>query len=100
MEPGWGVGILGLSSLRGSRVGLGGPALYQAIVVLGLQVDGSNHVHPHQAQLGEVFSLRPSQELAWGLGGFWILRKGVDAEETLGAGRVLGCSSVTPKEGS
>lgn len=60
-----------------------GTVLYQAIVVLGLQVDGSYHVHPHQAWLGEVLSLWPSQELEWGLRGVWILRKGVDTEEAL-----------------
>lgn len=58
-------------------------APYQAIVVLGLQVDCSYHVHPHQALLREVFFMRPNQELAGGLGGFWVLRKGVDTEKAL-----------------
>lgn len=58
-------------------------ARYQAIVVLGLQVDCSYHVHPHQALLREVLFMRPNEELAGGLGGSWVLRKGVDAEKAL-----------------
>lgn len=58
-------------------------AHYQAIVVLGLQVDCSYHVHPHQALLREVLFVRPNQELAGGLGGSWVLRKGVDTEKAL-----------------
>lgn len=58
-------------------------ARYQAVGVLGLQVGCSHHVHPHQALLREVLFLRPRQELARGLGGVWILRKGVDTELAL-----------------
>lgn len=36
-----------------------GAARYQAIVVLGLQVDCSYHVHPYQALLREVVFLSP-----------------------------------------
>lgn len=60
-----------------------GAACYQAIVVLGLQVDCLYHVHPYQALLREVVFLRLKQELAGRLGGFRVLRKRVDTEEAL-----------------
>lgn len=60
-----------------------GAAHYQAIGVLGLQVDGTHHIHPHHALLRKVRSLWPNQELPGWPGGFWILGEGVDAEQTL-----------------
>lgn len=63
---------------------------YQAIVVLGLQIDGSYYVYPHQALLREILSVGPNQELARGLGSLWILRKGVDPEKALWDEGVLG----------
>lgn len=75
--------VPGLGGAReGEHCGFGA-AHYQAIKVLGLQVDGSHHVHSHQALLREVLLLRPNHELAGGLGRFWILRKGVDTEKAL-----------------
>ena len=79
----------------GGRVLWLGGAGYQAIEVLGLQVEGSHDVHPHQALLGEVLFLRPKRELARGLGRFRVLRKGVDAELALcvcQGGKVLAAS--------
>lgn len=64
---------------------------YQAIVVLWLQVDGSNQVHSYQAHLREVLDLRPSRELTWRFRGIWVLRKGVDSEEALGVRRHWQC---------
>lgn len=73
-----------------------GAAHYQAIGILGLQVDGSDHVHPHQALLREVLFFTPNQELAGGLGDFWILRKGVDTEKALCVLGREGVGSVGP----
>jgi hypothetical protein len=53
-------------------------------------VDGSYHIHPHQALLREVLFLRPNQELARRLRSFWVLRKRVDAEEALEGGESVG----------
>ena len=80
---------------QGREAPLLGGAGYQAIEVLGLQVEGSHHVHPNQALLGEVLFLRPKRELARGLGSFRVLRKGVDAELALcvcQGGKVLAAS--------
>lgn len=77
----------------GRWVLLVGGSHYQAIVILGLQVDCSYHVHPYQALLREVLFLRPKQELAGGLGRFRVLRKWVDAEKTLCACQDVGVSS-------
>lgn len=99
----WEVCSLGIS-LRGSGMlgcrvrcqgGEGGDAGYQAVDVLGLQVEGSHNVHPHHALLREVLFLRPKRELARGLGSFRVLRKGVDAELALcmcQGGKVLAAS--------
>lgn len=80
---GKGVEAPGLGGARDNGRCRSGAARYQAIVVLGLQVDCSYHVHPYQALLREVVFLRPKLELAGGLGGFRVLRKGVDTEEAL-----------------
>lgn len=79
-----------------SRTPLVGAAHYQAIGILGLQVDGSDHVYAHQALLREVLFLAPNQELARGLGGFWILRKGVDSEKALRIGGREDAGSAGP----